>query len=153
MNCSFHDWISKNLKSKRKIGIVNDVPWSTTFATSLWRTWKDRNRRSFDNIDVDVQTSVKSIINYANAIMAFLKSSWKQTLFQLRDSSMEIQSFNITVLPSLKIQRHSWLKREPRSPTFPDWLTKAQIAYPALELSRKKAWLSLMTSLKAEATS
>lgn len=44
------------------------------FVTTLWQIWKDRNKKSFDNLEVDVLTSFKLIINYANEIMAAFKS-------------------------------------------------------------------------------
>lgn len=37
----------------------------TLFITTLWQIWKDRNKKSFDNIDFVVSISAKLIYSYA----------------------------------------------------------------------------------------
>lgn len=39
------------MKLKGNSGIGNDVSWKVLFIVTLWQIWKDRNRKSFDNID------------------------------------------------------------------------------------------------------
>lgn len=45
--------------------IGNDVPRSSLFASILWRIRKDRNKKSFANIDVTIPFSHKAITAYS----------------------------------------------------------------------------------------
>lgn len=50
------------------------IPWNTLFCTILWQIWKDRNKKSFDNIDTVPDMSSKLLITYALEIMEAFKS-------------------------------------------------------------------------------
>lgn len=67
-NIPFKDWFLRNLKSSKSYGYAQDIPWFIAFATTLWQIWKDRNKKSFDNIVVDETYSLSGIYHYAKEI-------------------------------------------------------------------------------------
>lgn len=72
------DWITLQLKKKRSISsCISDLHWNTLFLTSLWQIWKDRNKKSFDNIDTSPTVSSKAICLCAWNWWSFQISSFK----------------------------------------------------------------------------
>lgn len=67
-------WISSNLKKGKLLQLGNSIPWNLLFCTTLWQIWKDRNRKSFDNIDALPDVSSKILCSYANEIVEAFKS-------------------------------------------------------------------------------
>lgn len=68
------EWISFHLKSKRHATSGKERPWNTVFCATLWQIWKDRNRKSFDNIDAVTSVASKVILSYADEIDQAFKS-------------------------------------------------------------------------------
>lgn len=71
---STNDWISHNLKRSKIIRMTNEIPWNLLFCAILWQIWKDRNRKSFDNIDMFPEVSSKMVCSYAFEIVEAFKS-------------------------------------------------------------------------------
>ncbi|KAI8550987.1 hypothetical protein RHMOL_Rhmol06G0149600 [Rhododendron molle] len=74
LDTPIQDWISLNMKSNRPAGYGNNIPWHILFITTLWQLWKDRNKKSFDNIEIPPYVSAKNIIAYAQEIVDAFKS-------------------------------------------------------------------------------
>lgn len=74
-NNSTSDWISTNLKRKRILRMGIEIPWNTMFCTTIWQIWKDRNRKSFDNVDANSVVSSNISISYATEIVEAFKST------------------------------------------------------------------------------
>lgn len=69
LDVSITDWITKNAK-KTKVAVHNPkIPWNILFLTMVWQIWKDRNRKSFDNVDVATSLSSKLSLDYAAEIV------------------------------------------------------------------------------------
>lgn len=68
------EWISVNLKKKKLLYIGTEVPWNILFCTTLWQNWKDRNRKSFDNVDSYPEVSSKVLRSYSTEIVEAFKS-------------------------------------------------------------------------------
>lgn len=43
------------------------------FATALWQIWKDRNKKSFENIELPPSVSARTIISYSHEIVEAFK--------------------------------------------------------------------------------
>lgn len=68
------EWVSHNLKKKRLLNTGTSIPWNTLFCTALWQIWKDRNRKSFDNIELNPEVSSNLICSYAKEIVGAFKN-------------------------------------------------------------------------------
>lgn len=71
---STFDWVSHNLKRSRILHLNKDIPWNTLFCTILWQIWKDRNKKSFDDIDMVPEVSSRLLYSYALEIVEAFKS-------------------------------------------------------------------------------
>lgn len=70
---TFSDWITWNLK-KKHLFIGMEVPWNILFCTTIWQIWKDRNKKSFDYVEVVPEVSSKTLRSYASEIVTAFKS-------------------------------------------------------------------------------
>ncbi|KAI8541970.1 hypothetical protein RHMOL_Rhmol08G0102400 [Rhododendron molle] len=68
------EWLHLNLKFKISASIDGILTWPTLLITFLWQIWKDRNKKSFDNMDSVVSISAKLIYSYARKIEEAFKS-------------------------------------------------------------------------------
>lgn len=71
---STSDWISANLKKKKILHMGMDIAWNILFGITLWQIWKDRNRKSFDNLEWIPEISFKNICSYASEIVEAFNS-------------------------------------------------------------------------------
>lgn len=60
-----HEWISLNLRCNKILENGYDILWHILFITSLWQIWKDRNKMSFDNIEIPSCISARNIMAYS----------------------------------------------------------------------------------------
>lgn len=73
LECQTQDWLCSNLKKKGKY-LGNTISQSSIFAITLWQIWKDRNKKSFDNVDVDPHQSLRNIASFSLEISEAFKS-------------------------------------------------------------------------------
>ncbi|XP_058203102.1 uncharacterized protein LOC131317581 [Rhododendron vialii] len=86
-NSRFQVYIPGCSKRKREMGGDNelrqqcsilgqsyDIPWHIVFITALWQIWKDRNKKSFDNIEIPICISARNIMVYSREIVEAFKS-------------------------------------------------------------------------------
>lgn len=71
---STFDWITYNLKKSKILHVGTKIPWNIFFCTILWQIWKDRNKKSFDNVDLVPEVSSKLLCSYATEIVEAFKS-------------------------------------------------------------------------------
>ncbi|CAL5417122.1 unnamed protein product [Camellia sinensis] len=60
LSISLQDWITTNSTNKKRF--TYGIPWATIFITTLWHTWKNRNKKIFENKAANVFDSVKLIL-------------------------------------------------------------------------------------------
>ncbi|KAI8563661.1 hypothetical protein RHMOL_Rhmol03G0126400 [Rhododendron molle] len=68
------EWVSHNLRCNKSLENGYDISWHILFVTSLWQIWKDRNKKSFDNIETPSWVSVRNIMAYSKEIVEAFKS-------------------------------------------------------------------------------
>ncbi|KAG5529761.1 hypothetical protein RHGRI_030220 [Rhododendron griersonianum] len=74
LNVPLMDWFGQNLRKTKLIGVSYKIPWNILFISTIWQIWKDRNRKSFDNLDSNAIFSSKVSYDYAVEIVEAFKS-------------------------------------------------------------------------------
>lgn len=68
------EWILLHSISKNVVVCGEPLPWSILFCATIWQIWKDRNRKSFDNLDPVISVSTKAIVSYTTEIVQAFQS-------------------------------------------------------------------------------
>lgn len=74
MDNPYKEWIPQNLRRNRVVGNESKIPWHMVFVTALWQIWKDRNKKSFENIDVLPRIIAKTVMTYSEEIVEASKA-------------------------------------------------------------------------------